>query len=304
MVSLTPMELEWTPCPLCGSGVSDPVLNGEDAYQPHSPVYTIVRCQSCDFCYLNPRPNESAMVQYYSSETYQELYHLNEKRPSALRRAWHRYSAMLGSDPWRTSQRPGRMLDVGCGFGDLMLSFARKGWDVEGVDTSAVAVDAANRRGLVVHAGALEDLDLPRDAYDLITMRHVLEHVHDPVALLQRTHTLLKPDGELIVQVPNIASAEARVFGKRWQPLELPRHLSHFNRSTLDNVLVRAGFAVHGIKADPHPGSFTRSLARTMRVPPRAIVNPLVWAVLFPFKSLAAAGLGEGSSLVARGRRT
>jgi len=88
--------------------------------------------------------------------------------------------------------------------------------------------------------------------FDVVTAFHVLEHVPDPVAMIQRMLGWLAPDGLLIVEVPNAGGLGARIFGKAWSGLELPRHLSHFSPETLTRAVEQAGGRVtwcwHGAK--------------------------------------------------------
>ena len=138
---------------------------------------------------------------------------------------------------------PGRVLDVGCGDGLRLSMLAERGWTVEGQEVDPAAAQAArDRRGLTVHLGNLHSLDLPAAGYDAIIMTHVLEHVHDPRALLTECRRLLAPGGVLISVSPNPASYGHARYGRSWFPLDPPRHLHLFPPAAAQALAEQAGF--------------------------------------------------------------
>lgn len=135
--------------------------------------------------------------------------------------------------------RPGgRLLDVGCGSGTAMIRMRDLGWEVEGVDFDAKAVELARTRGLNVRLGSLEDQGYPEGAFDAIVMSHVLEHVPDPRALLQECWRVLRSGGNLVCVTPNSSSFCHRRYGSSWFHLDPPRHLHIFAPSSM-RLLVR-----------------------------------------------------------------
>jgi SAM-dependent methyltransferase len=128
-----------------------------------------------------------------------------------------------------------------------------RGWRVTGLDVSEETVaDVRAALGVRVLAGSLPHPDLKPASFDVVTMWHSLEHVHDPLAALREAHRLLVPGGRLMVAVPNIASAPFRWFGPAWFALELPRHLTHFAPPTLRAMLEAAGFRVERLRLVRH----------------------------------------------------
>jgi SAM-dependent methyltransferase len=153
-------------------------------------------------------------------------------------------------------------LDFGCGGGVFLERMHRQGWTVTGLDVSATAVHSIRTTlGLPALAGTLPHRDLAPASFDLITMWHSLEHVHDPVEVLQNAYDLLVSGGTLLVAVPNIESLAFRWFGPSWHGLDLPRHLTHFSPPTLREVLERADFEVDPVRMFPHSG-WMRNSAR------------------------------------------
>jgi 2-polyprenyl-3-methyl-5-hydroxy-6-metoxy-1,4-benzoquinol methylase len=137
----------------------------------------------------------------------------------------------------------GRLLDVGCGSGNGLVFMSRLGWRVEGVEVDPQAVAVARSKGLIIHSGALKDQRFPDSQFDAITMSHVVEHVHDPIALMSECMRILKPNGMLVIITPNANSLGHSFYGANWVALEPPRHLHIFTLPALHKAAGIAGFS-------------------------------------------------------------
>jgi ubiquinone/menaquinone biosynthesis C-methylase UbiE len=136
---------------------------------------------------------------------------------------------------------PGRLLEIGFGSGQFLKKMQLCGWEVEGVDFDSKAVEGVKKRyGFNVHVGSLESIGYPDNSFDAITMSHVIEHVHDPVALLKECYRILKPTGYLVAVTPNINSWGHKKFEENWIHLDPPRHLHLFSDSTLRRCAIQA----------------------------------------------------------------
>lgn len=272
-------DLEAVPqCPVCGSAERSLLYKGltDRVFCVADGAWDLYRCAHCASGYLDPRPTAESIGRAYAGYyTHDAEDHPIVRRKGRIRSLLHdlingyqnhRYglqrSPALPVGRWllpllpslRTAAdaecrhlppRPaggGRLLDVGCGNGGFLLLARQAGWQVEGLDFDAGAVQTARSRGLEVHHGGIEVLDGRSACYDVITLCHVIEHVHDPVATLRRLHALLIPGGVLWLDTPNLASLGAVRFGPHWRGLETPRHLL-FTPSSLTNSLVTAGFS-------------------------------------------------------------
>lgn len=148
--------------------------------------------------------------------------------------------------------RPGgHLLDVGCGNGQLLILLRDLGWQVEGVEVDALAVGQARASGLEVRLGNLEAQQYPANHFDVITMSHVLEHVHDPAGLLRECHRILRPGGLLVAVTPNLESWGHRIFRESWRGLEPPRHLFLYTAKSLQMLARNAGFAIGSLSTSP-----------------------------------------------------
>lgn len=145
----------------------------------------------------------------------------------------------------------GKLLDVGCGNGSFLKLARSCGWEVVGLDPDPKAIQNAKNYGLEAYIGGIEYFTGEEELFDFISLNHVIEHVHNPVATLKSCYALLKPGGRLWVETPNIDSIGYARFKRYWRGLEVPRHLVLFNLKSLSNALIKAGF--HDIEEHPRP---------------------------------------------------
>jgi len=165
--------------------------------------------------------------------------------------------------------QPSRLLDVGCGSAVVLARMQAFGWQVEGVEPDPLAAEAARAKGVPVRVGTLEPQGFPANHFDAVHSAHVLEHVHDPVRLLQESYRILKPGGTLITITPNVESWGHRRFGSSWLILDPPRHLALFSRVTLRRAAEQAGFKVQRLSTTVRNawvyGALTHCIRRTGR---------------------------------------
>jgi SAM-dependent methyltransferase len=201
--------------------------------------YRVVRCRGCGLVYVNPRPAPGSLPALYSD------YHARDGGDEAswnrLMDANFRESARL-LDAARGGWGPGRLLDVGCGYGGFVRRMLERGWEAEGIDPSPATVSAAARGGLPVRLGTLEEAS---GKYDAVTLFYVLEHLPDPAAALRKLATLLAPGGTLLVRVPHTAPIvrALRPFGLDGTLFDPPYHLYDFPPAVLGDMLREAGFS-------------------------------------------------------------
>jgi SAM-dependent methyltransferase len=242
--TLSRVEWEESTCPLCDSGIWSLLLEAPDRLpaEGNGLWFAVVQCQNCGLCFTNPRPSRATIGQFYP-----ESYRPHDKRPSPTaglgrtlgrgRRRGDRHRRPL------SGKEGSRLLDFGCGSGTFLAEMHRQGWHVIGVDSSAAAIERVRAElGLPALVGTLPHPELKDSSFDVITMWHSLEHVHEPLEVLRKAHRLLVSRGRLVVAVPSIASLAFRWFGAAWYGLDLPRHLTHFTPKTLGLMLERAGF--------------------------------------------------------------
>ena len=208
------------------------------ALQPRHPAvvdpqaggtFSILTCSACGLGGTSPVPED--LAGHYAGDYYGGRHGLVGRWA-----VWRRLR-LLGQAAGGAS--PGKLLDVGCGDGSFLLGARAAGWAVSGVELEPTRARAA---GLEVHA-ALADAEA-RGPYGAITLWHSLEHLPDPAGTLARLARLLAPGGVLLAAVPDAGSSQARLFGRFWLHLDVPRHLVHFDARSLDTTLGRAGLRV------------------------------------------------------------
>jgi SAM-dependent methyltransferase len=162
---------------------------------------------------------------------------------------WKARKAALA--PYKQS---GALLDLGCSSGSFLESLKDGDWKLYGVEMSAEGAKTAERRSNAqVFVGDILDAPFPRESFDAITCFDVLEHVYEPRQVMARVGEWLKPGGIFYVLVPNVDSAEARVFGSYWHGLELPRHLFHYSPASLKFLAQSAGLQEVSIETHRNP---------------------------------------------------
>ncbi len=228
------------PCPLCGTVEAEVELH-PDKYNSAGEQYKVVRCLSCDLFYTRPLPTLEEMRVLYSAEFYGE-----SKSPSRL--SWDSIRLLLHQSVLRHRRKallnrpPGRVLDVGCGDGDFVAHLKPHGWEVHGIEFSDAGSKLARAKGVQVYQGELKAANFPDGYFDVVTFWHVVEHLNDPLTEMLEARRILRDDGLLVIEVPNIASPTFKLCRERWWPLDIPRHLQHYTPATLQKLLKRAGF--------------------------------------------------------------
>jgi len=208
------------PCPLCGHVGAQEWLQASDRFHGRQQAYTLVRCSACSLVWLGEPPRPEEMHLHYTE-------------------AYHKLISQAGDNPARWLERKadiakykqsGALLDLGCSSGSFLESMRSKSLSLFGIEMSASCAKAAeSRSGAQVFVGDILEAPFPPGSFDVITCFDVLEHLYEPRRIMTKVAEWLKPGGIVYVQVPNIDSAEARVFGSYWQGLELPRHLFHYS---------------------------------------------------------------------------
>lgn len=236
-------------------------------------VWTYWDCSGCRSLYLSPRPTVAsigtAYARYYTHVDGQTS-SLLQRLKTRTRNEW--FSQALQADiqprfylpallsrvvgrigrrivlPFGAvelaSQPRGRFLDVGCGSGQMVRLAGQLGWDAMGLEMDPLAVKTARLSGLNIQQGTSDQLVNHEGQLDAILCSHVLEHVHDPLAMLSQLKRALRPGGLLLMTLPNALSALRHHFGADWRGLEAPRHLAIPSEPELVKLLDALGFSV------------------------------------------------------------
>lgn len=257
------LELEHVGCPICGRTDGEPIGVGEDfEYRTAPDTFLAMQCPDCTVVYLDPRPAPTEMGRIYPDEYH--AFDFTEADFGIIHKVRSRLEARRLIRSIGDVQPDARVIDIGCGDGfhlDLLRCHGRKSWTLEGVDLDPRAAAAARERGLTVHEGTVEALDLPEASYDVAFMIQTIEHVGDPAAVLRAVARLLKPGGRLIIVTDNTGSPDFRVFRRRhWGGYHFPRHFSLFNDRSIRKLAGRTGLEVVGVETIVSPVNWVYSI--------------------------------------------
>ena len=207
----------------------------------------IVKCSQCGLVYANPRPSEEILINNYIKMIDPD--YLKEERGRRL-------SAESILRELRRLKKTGRLLDVGCAAGFLLDEACKYGWLAYGVELSKWAVDyARDKFGLKdVSQTTLKKAAYPSNYFDVVVLKDSIEHLTDPKNTLIEIRRILKPDGIICVNTPDISSLISKILQARWWGVK-QAHLYYFNQKSLRAMLNAAGFT--SIKTKTHARIFT-----------------------------------------------
>jgi SAM-dependent methyltransferase len=310
-------------CPICSGDRASVLLRQTDRlYGTTDKLFDVVRCQQCGLLRLDPWPSPEELRRYYpEAYWFAPDRSLVARLEEGYRRVVLRGHVAFVERALRASQAHGPLLDVGCGGGLFLGMMRQRGFRVAGLDYSrdAAALAWSYHQAPAVVAD-LERAPFRPATFGGITMSHVLEHVADPRAYLAAAHRLLQPDGRLAIFVPNAASLQFRLLGKRWNGLDVPRHLIDYRARDMERLLTEAGFEVvrrgyfslrdnpAGLATSLAPGldPMARRVRKVRESPASRLTKDLAHfalaAAALPFALLEAA-LQAGSTVMMEARR-
>ena len=257
------LQLTFVKCCICESNNATVIGNGQDfEYHTSNKTFSVMRCNSCGLIYLNPRPVISEFKRIYPA-TY-HAYNFSENNFGFSYKVRSRIDTWRLLNDCRGLPDNARILDVGCGDGfhlSLLAKSGKKKWSLEGVDIDEHAIEAATRKGLKVHKGAVEDVDLPEESYDLIFMIMTIEHVERPDRTICHIKKLLKKGGRLVIVTDNTDSLDFTFFKEHyWGGYHFPRHWNLFSHQSLERLAEKTGFEVTSVKTIISPVNWVYSI--------------------------------------------
>ena len=265
-------ELEMVNCPLCNS--SDHkifIKNAKELYNNMDEYFNVCKCLKCNHHFTNPRPTKATISYFYPDaagyyqpsapqesegfghEVYKKIlnsfygYKLESRANillAILAFILKRRNIAIGHMP--AFKDGGKLLDIGCSYGNYLFKMKQLGWDVYGTEINDKAVKYAKESlGLQnVETLFFEGTAFPNDFFDVVNMNMVLEHVYDPNAIIQRVNRVLKRGGQVMISVPDISGFESTFYREYSYGLQVPEHLQHFSPKTIRLLLENNGFKV------------------------------------------------------------
>ena len=268
--------------------VKDHSVSGENFQLIHNSEY--------DYLETLPQPKEDKLSEYYKSEDY--ISHTNSKR-NLFEKAYHlvrsvslkRKLKLINS--FSFSEK--KILDIGCGTGDFLKTAKKNGWDIIGIEPNEQARLVANQNtnNSIYNSEKLKAFE-PHH-FDVITLWHVLEHLPKLEEHLKLFQSLLKPDGVLIIAVPNYKSYDATYYKSNWAAYDVPRHLWHFSKTSLFKLASKHNMRVTKTFPMLFDSYYVSLLSEKYKSGKMNILNAIRIGM---FSNLKAKRSGEYSSLI------
>jgi len=282
--------MEITSCDLCGSDDSRLFLNRLDRFSDQE--FKLVTCTQCGLIYLNPRPTQSEIIEFYPD--YYESYQTLDDDNTSLQN-WHiqRMLHMQLDFVEKYATQRGHLLDIGCSTGRFLKIARDRGWDVKGVELVEKAAQIARQEYyLDVSIGSFKSIPLQENYYDIITLWDVLEHLPSPKDTLQKTHHLLKNNGILVFSIPNLASFDRFLFGSAWIGWDAPRHFTLFSSENLNQLFTEVGYKLVGQRCiTGGKGTFFLSMnqlsSQSIVFSTIRKLDPMISMLLWPYRQLS-----------------
>ena len=232
-------------CPLCGGKNHEQIYLARDRHYGIPGEYRMVRCTACSLIFLNPMPSDQELSALYPTDYYAYQDKFRPNRWKEILRSLLRYR-IRSFDP--EFPAPGKMLDLGCGSGWFMSAMRDRGWETYGVEISNSAAELGRRVcGLEIFAGTLSQAGFPDAYFNYVRSNHSFEHTSCPGETLDEIYRILRPDGKVMIGVPNVDSLSARIFGQYWWYLGAPVHPVTYSVRTLSQLLKKHNLVVEKI---------------------------------------------------------
>ncbi|WP_406685312.1 class I SAM-dependent methyltransferase [Seonamhaeicola sp. MEBiC1930] len=208
-------------------------------------VFELIENSEYGFLETSPKPSLEKLPEYYQSEDY--ISHTDSKR-NLFEKAYHvvRKWALKKKlhliNSFNTNGKS--ILDVGCGTGDFLQIAQQNNWKVSGIEPNEQARIIANQKTNNSVFETEQLLEFKAQSFDVITLWHVLEHLpnlEDHISIFKK---LLKPNGVIVIAVPNHKSFDAKHYKTFWAAFDVPRHLWHFNRKSMSNLFSKVNMKV------------------------------------------------------------
>ena len=258
--------------------------------------FELIYDASRDMLCTHPKPSASELSSYYPTTNY--ISHTNQRR-SLFDFVYHAVRYVSTTRKLRLLKpflpKQGTLLDIGAGTGFFLRAAKKKGWTVTGIEPNPSARDLANEKAAnsVFDTQALHQL-LP-NSFDVITLWHVLEHLPNLEEDIKLFYKLLKPNGRIVVAVPNYKSFDALYFKEYWAAYDVPRHLWHFSQQSISKVFSEIQMNLESTRPLPMDAYYGSLLSNKLKTGSHRILSS-IWVGLL--SNLKARSTGEYSSLI------
>ena len=281
-------------CEICGCTDFKSLFKGRDKLIGTPGIFTLVRCRRCGVEFLNPQPSYLELEKYYDPDKYYSLKGIDKdsfktKFKICLYQLYftknNNYIFKLLFSPIKFMIRSTiikenlKLLDVGCGSGQFLYEMKQLNLRPHGIEIG----DFDESEDLNIKNTTLLNAKYKDNYFDLITMNHVLEHVHNPTQTLKEIHRILKVNGTFIIGIPNTNSLTRKLFNKNWLAYDIPRHLFNYSDNLIIHLLEKHKFKIRKVRYNSRPNQFVMSLYYLFNIRKRTgITNSLLELLFVP----------------------
>lgn len=283
-------------CPLCQGTRLSHYTSCKDYTVSHE-TFQLQQCAVCGFVFTNPRPESPNLSRYYQSDEY--ISHSNTSK-QFLHRVYK--IARSFTLKWKyqlitehSATRPEKILDYGCGTGAFLEKCRQQGLQITGVEPAHGARSQAQTLTRTTIAANIADVE---GSFNVITLWHVLEHIANLHETIEALAARLATNGTMFIAVPNLKSADAQHYQEQWAAFDVPRHLWHFSKETMQRIFDNHGLRIERVlpmKLDSYYVSLLSEKYKNQKQSPALIASALIqgWK-----SNKQAKKTGEYSSLI------
>jgi len=212
--------------------------------------FHLFECKKCKLVTLEPKLSADELDKFYPKEYISFPLSISSER-NIFRKIDRQFGVVKRvARILRKQKVPGKILDIGCATGVFLNEMKNKGWESYGIEPNAFAANyAKDQFGLKITNKSFEESNFSGSYFDVITMWDVLEHVISPDWVLQEVYRILKPNGLLVISMPNSDSIDRKIFGKYWAGWDIPRHNNVFNSKNINSYLSKFNFHLEEISS-------------------------------------------------------
>jgi len=241
--------ISYTHCPVCGSSAIHYALKAVD-HTVSGEFFDILQCAGCSVRFTQDIPDVSGIGRYYRSEAY--ISHTNTRK-GIVNNLYHFARKFTRTSKKRligqtTGLSKGDLLDIGAGTGAFVHYMRGAGWNAAGLEQDTEAIKNAAALFDIELKPSASLFELPPEHFDVITLWHVLEHVHPLHEYMEQLKRLCRPDGRIFIAVPNYTSYDANKYDGSWAAYDVPRHLYHFSPASMEVLTKMHGLTIKGIR--------------------------------------------------------
>ncbi len=259
--NLASPRITYSHCPACRSrNVSEVFLCRDHTVSKEE--FSVWECGDCTLRFTQDVPTEEEIGAYYQSEDYVSHSNTSKGLINSLYQAVRNYTikGKVSLVKRLSGKKSDSLLDVGCGTGEFLAGVQRAGWQVQGLEPDPGArKQASDLTGTMV--GEAGDLFSLSGSFQVITMWHVLEHVHRLHEYLDCFQKILAPGGVILIAVPNYTSTDAQQYQTHWAAYDVPRHLYHFSPKSMERLMELHGFHVEQYRPMPFDAFYVSMLS-------------------------------------------